>query len=139
MDDVALTCKIEKQVPDQRRFWGKAYIHNVDGEQQVDHSGDVIDTVETQAILEESFYGYVKSYRSGDMEHEQFDAATMIEGFVVTKEKKAAGLFPTEMDEGIYIGFEANATDAGDMLWEGVKTGRLSALSIVGEGTREAI
>jgi len=43
------------------------------------------------------------------------------------------------MDEGIYIGFEANATDAGDMLWEGVKTGRLSALSIVGEGTREAI
>ena len=140
MDSISITCRIEKQVPDQRRFWGKAYIHTTaDGKQVEDHSGDVIDTPEVQAILEESFYEYVKSCRSGDREHEQFDAATMIEGFIVTKEKKAAGLFPAEMDEGIYIGFEANDTDAGDMLWEGVKSGRLSALSIVGEGTRVPI
>lgn len=140
MADINLTCRIEKQVPDQRRFWGKAYIHTTaDGKTVVDHSGDTIDTPEAQAELEEAFYGFVKSYRSGDLEHEVFDAATMIEGYVVTLEKKAAGMFPADMDEGIYIGFEANPTDAGEMLWETVKSGKNPALSIVGEGTREPI
>ncbi len=140
MESITLTCAIEKQVPDQRRFWGKAYIHTTgDGEQVADFSEDVIDTPEAQAELEESFYRFVKSYRSGDLEHQVFDAATMIEGFVVTKEKKAAGLFPADMDEGIHLAFEANPTDAGEALWEGVKSGRLSALSIVGTGRREPI
>ncbi len=140
VEDITLTCKIEKQVPDQRRFWGKAYIHTkADGSQVEDFSGDVIDTPEAQAELEEAFYGYVKSVRSGDMQHKVFDAATMIEGFVVTIEKKAAGLFPAEMDEGIYIGFEANDSTEGDVLWEGVKSGKTPALSVVVMGTREAI
>jgi hypothetical protein len=137
---INVECRIEKQDVDQRRFRGRSYIHtNADGEQVVDHSGDVIDTPETQAELEEAFYGFVKDYRTGDLEHQGFGAATMIEGFVVTKEKKAAGLFPDGMPEGIYVGFEANDSDEGDLLWEGVKSGRLSALSIVGEGTRETI
>ncbi len=140
MTDITLTCRIEKQVPDQRRFWGRAYIHTTaDGKQAVDYSGDVIDTPEAQAELEEAFYEYVKSCRSGDMRHQLFDAATMIEGFVVTIEKKAAGLFPPDMDEGIYVGFEANNTSDGDMLWEGVKSGDTPALSVVVMGTREAI
>ena len=140
VDDITLTCRIEKKMPDQRRFWGKAYIHTkADGATVVDHSGDTIDTPEAQAELEEAFYGYVKSVRSGDMAHQVFNAATMIEGFIVTIEKKAAGLFPPEMDEGIYIGFEANDSDEGDMLWEGVKTGATPDLSIVVMGTREQI
>ncbi len=140
VDDITLTCRIEKQMPDQRRFWGKAYIHTTaDGKPAPDHSGDIIDTPEAQAELEEAFYEYVKSYRSGDMKHEVFNAATMIEGFVVTIEKKAAGLFPAEMDEGIYVGFEANDSDEGDVLWEGVKSGETPALSVVVMGTREAM
>lgn len=140
MDSINVECRIEKQDVDQRRFWGRGYIHtSADGTQVVDHSGDVIDTPETQAELEEAFYGFVKDYRTGDLEHQVFGAATLIEGFVVTKEKKAAGLFPDEMSEGIYVGFEANDSDEGDLLWDGVKSGRLSALSIVGEGTRETI
>ena len=138
--DITLTCGIEKQVPDQRRFWGKAYIHTTgSGEPVVDFSDDTIDTPEAQAELEEAFYTFVKDYRSGDMEHQVFDAATMIEGFVVTKEKKAAGLFPPDMDEGIHLAFQANDSDEGDLLWEGVKSGRLKALSIVGTGRREPI
>ena len=93
----------------------------------------------SQRELEEAFYEYVKSYREGDAGHELFGAATMIEGFVVTKEKIAAGLFPSGMDEGIYVGFEANATAEGDVLWDGVREGRFKQLSIVGEGTREPI
>ena len=137
MEPVRFICNIEKSEPDQRRFWGRGYIHTTADGPVTDIGGDFIDTPETQAALEEAFYGFVKDYRTGDAGHELFDAATMIEGFVVTSEKKANGLFPTDMDEGIYVGFEANDTDGGDILWDGVKTGRLTALSIVGEGVRE--
>lgn len=140
MDDVQFTLNISKQEPEQRRFWGKGYIHTrAGGEQVTDASGDVVDTPEAQAALEAAFYDYVKNSRSGDLEHNIFGAATLIEGWVVTAEKKRAGLFPDQMDEGIYVAFEANGTPEGDLLWEGVKSGRLSALSIVGEGRRETI
>lgn len=140
MTDIRFTLNIDKQAPEQRRFWGRGYIHTrKDGEQVVDHSGDVVDTPEAQAALEEAFYGYVKDYRAGDAGHELFDAATMIEGFVVTKEKKAHGMFPDDMPEGIYVGFEAKPTDEGDVLWDGVKEGRFNALSIVGTARVEDI
>ena len=138
MTEVRFTCHIEKSEPDQRRFWGKGYIHtSADGDQVQDWSGDYIDTPETQRELEEALYGFVKDYRTGDAEHEVFDAATMIEGYLVTKEKKAAGLFPDNMDEGLYVAFEAEKTAEGDALWDSVKDGRLTALSIVGAGWRE--
>ena len=140
VEQIRFVCHIEKSEPDQRRFWGRGYIHTrSDGTTVVDHSGDVIDDVSSQRELENAFYKYVTDYRTGDMEHATFGAATMIEGFVVTQEKKNAGLFPDDMDEGVYVGFQARDTEAGDLLWDGVKSGRLDALSIVGEGTRETI
>ena len=139
-DEVRFTCHIEKSEPDQRRFWGKGYIHTTaDGEQITDASDDVIDTAETQQELEQAFYGFMKDARSGEAGHELFGAATLIEGVVVTAAKKSAGLFPTEMDEGLYVGFEANDSPDGDVLWDGIKSGEYTALSIVGEGWREAI
>ena len=133
-DTIRFTAVIKNREDEQRRFWGTGYIHTTTDGQVTDHSGDTVDTPAAQAALEESFYGFVKEHRTGDLEHKQFDAADMIEGFVVTTEKKAAGLFPAEMSEGIYVGFQARETEAGDALWEGVKTGRLTAMSIVGEG-----
>ena len=138
-DTIRFTCHIEKQEPDQRRFWGKGYIHTTPDGQVTDHSGDIIDTPEAQAALEQAFYGYVKDSRSGDDEHAVFGAADMIEGVIVTAEKKAAGLFPADMDEGIYVGYQCQDTPDGDALWEGVKSKRVTSLSIVGEGLREAI
>lgn len=139
MDTIRFTAVIKSREDEQRRFWGTAYIHTNQNGQVTDHSGDVIDTPETQAAFEEAFYGFVKDYRTGDAGHELFDASDLIEAFVVTKEKKAAGLFPPEMAEGGYVGFQARETDAGDVLWDGVKTGRYTGLSIVGEGTKVAI
>lgn len=140
VDDFTLTCNITKQEPDQRRFWGKGYIYTTaSGEQVIDHSGDVIDTPDAQAALESAFYDYMKNSREGDLEHSDFGAATLIEGWIVTEEKKNAGLFPPDMDEGIYVAFEAHDSPEGDVLWEGVKSGRLAGLSIVGEGRREPI
>lgn len=139
-DTVRFTAVIKSREDERRRFWGTGYIHtDTDGAPIVDASGDVIDTPDTQTSLEEAFYEYVRTSRSGDAEHNLFDAADMIEGFVVTKEKKAAGLFPDDMPEGIYVGFQARDDDAGDVLWDGVKSGRLTALSIVGEGWREPV
>lgn len=139
MEPVRFVCHIEKSETEERRFWGRGYIHTTADGQVEDASGDVVDTPEAQRELEAAFYEYVKSYRDGDAGHELFGAATMIEGFVVTKEKIAAGLFPAGMDEGIYVGFEANDTPEGDVLWDGVREGRYRQLSIVGEGTREPI
>jgi hypothetical protein len=138
-DTIRFTAVIKSREDEQRRFWGRGYIHTTADGQVTDASGDYIDTPETQAELEEAFYGFVKDYRTGDAGHELFDAATMIEGFIVTAEKKTAGLFPADMDEGIYVGFQADETDAGEILWDGVKSGRYTALSVVGEGWREEI
>ncbi len=139
MEQINLSLTIEKTVPEQRRFFGKAYIHTNSDGQVEDHSGDVIDTVEAQSAMEEAFYGFVKHYRTGDMGHQVFDAATFIEGVVVTKEKKAAGLFPADMDEGYFVGFEADDTPEGHVLWEGIKDGTYKMLSIVGQGEKVAI
>lgn len=139
VDTIRFTAVIKSREDEQRRFFGAAYIHTEDGNQVTDYSGDVIDTPEAQAAFEEAFYGFVKDFRTGDSEHELFDAADLIEGFVVTKEKKAAGIFPTDMDEGGYVGFQAKDTEAGNVLWDGVKSGRLTGLSIVGEGTTVTI
>ena len=134
MDTIRFTAVIKSWEAEQRRYFGKAYIHNADGQQVTDWSGDEVDTPQAHADLEAAFYDYVKDSRSGDLDHQLFGAADMIEGFIVTPEKKAAGLFPDDMDEGIYIGFEANDTPAGDKLWDDVKAGRVKMLSIVGEG-----
>ena len=139
MDTIRFTAVIKSREDDQRRFFGAGYIHTTEQGSVQDDSGDVVDTAETQAALEEAFYGFVKDFRTGDMEHELFDAADLIEGFVVTAEKKQAGIFPTEMSEGVYVGFQARDTEAGDLLWDGVKSGRLTALSIVGEGTSVSV
>ena len=139
MDTIRFTAVIKSREDEQRRFFGSGYIHTTPDGTVEDWSGDIVDTLESQQALEEAFYGFVKDFRTGDMEHELFDAADLIEGFVVTKEKKQAGIFPDEMSEGLYVGFQARDTEAGDLLWDGVKSGRLSALSIVGEGTRTPV
>ena len=136
-DTVRFTAVIKSREDEQRRFWGSGYIHtDAEGKPVTDASGDQVHTPAAQAALEQAFYGFVKDYRSGDAGHELFDAADMIEGFVVTTEKKAAGLFPDDMAEGIYVGFQARDTDEGDVLWNRVKDGTYTALSIVGEGVR---
>jgi hypothetical protein len=137
--DITIRCDIEKAAPEERRFWGRAYIHQGADGQVVDVSGDVVDTPEAQRALEEAFYGFVKEARSGDAGHELFDAAVLIEGVAVTAEKIAAGLYPEGTPLGLVVGFEARDTEEGDLLWERVKDGTYKALSIVGEGWREPL
>ncbi len=132
-----LSGEIVKVDEEQGRVYGKAYTFTKNGEQVQDHSGDVIDTPETRAALEEAFVGYVKDHRTGDLDHEQFGVSQLIEAVFVTKEK-AELMGMTTNWEGWRVGYECNRDPPeGLKAWETAKT--RGAFSIVGRGRREAI
>ncbi|KKL84040.1 hypothetical protein LCGC14_1968620 [marine sediment metagenome] len=122
--------------PDQRRFWGWAYItKNADGTQVVDHSGDVISTPGARAAFEDSWYRYVRDSGAGDDMHDLRSASKLIEAVHFDKTKAAAMGIPDEViPEGVWVGFEALPTPAGDELWKRVKNGDRSMISIYGRG-----
>lgn len=133
--ETRIDATIAKIEPEQRRWWGWAYIHTKrDGTQVVDHSGDVIDTPEAKRTLENAFYKYVKTSGMGDDQHEHFDAARLIEAVAFTKEKAEMMGITESVPEGLWVGFEARDNDAGDRLWKRVKTGDARMMSIVGRG-----
>jgi hypothetical protein len=132
-----LTAEITKIEPEQRRFYGWGYImKRADGTQVVDHSGDIIDTAEAKQALEDAFHAYVRDSGSGDDQHELFGASKLVEAMSFTKEKARMMGITGEVPEGLWVGFEALPTPAGDQLWERVKNGERSMLSIVGRGVR---
>lgn len=131
------TAEIVKADPERRRFFGWAYItRKADGTQVVDHSGDVIDTAEAREALEDAFHRYVRDSGDGDDQHELFGASKLVEAVAFTREKAQAMGIPEDvpLPEGLWVGFEALPTAAGDALWERVKRRERSMLSIVGRG-----
>ena len=137
LSSARFTAEIVKVAPEQRRFFGWAYItKRADGSQVIDHSGDVIDTPEAWADLENAFHDYVRDSGDGDDQHELFGASKLIEAFAMTREKAQAMGIPddTPLPEGLWVGFEALSSPSGDALWERVKRRERSMLSIVGRG-----
>jgi hypothetical protein len=135
--EARFTAEIVKVAPEQRRFFGWAYItKRSDGSQVVDHSGDAIDTPEARAALEDAFHRYVRDSGAGDDQHELFNASKLIEAVALTREKASAMGIPDDaaLPEGLWVGFEVAQTPAGDALWERVKKRERSMLSIVGRG-----
>lgn len=140
MDD-HLTVPIAKIDLERRLFGGWAYIaHARDGSQVVDHSGDVVDTPEAWTALEDSFIEYALESRSGDLDHQEWGAADLVEMAIFSPEKTAAlGLPDGSLPQGVYVSFKARVSPAGRRLWEGVKNGTIRSLSIVGDGWREPL
>ena len=135
MAETRINAEIRKIDPEQRRFWGWAYItKKADGTPVTDHSGDAIDTPEAKASLEDAFYKYVRDSGSGDDQHELFGASKLIEAVAFTKEKAERMGITGTVPEGLWVGFEAMPTPAGDELFRRVKNGDRSMLSIVGRG-----
>ena len=136
MDDIRI-CKID---PEQRRVWGWGYIaKTADGEPVVDWSGDVIDTDEAFAALEDAIYRFVRDSGEGDDMHETFGVSKLIEAVVMSPAKaEAMGLDPA-VPSGVWLGFEFNDDPAGLEAWEKVKTGERRMMSIVGTGAKQAI
>jgi len=132
-----VNAEIRKIDSEQRRFWGWAYISKrADGTQVVDHSGDVISTPEARASLEDAFYKYVRDSGAGDDMHDLRSASKLIEAVHFDKTKAEVMGIPDDvaLPEGLWVGFEALPTPAGDQLWERVKNGDRSMISIYGRG-----
>lgn len=137
VDTARFTTEIVKVAPQQRRFFGWAYMSKrADGTQVIDHSGDAIDTPEAVAALEDAFHRYVRDSGDGDDQHELFGASKLIEAVAFNREKAAAMGIPDDvpLPEGLWVGFEALPTAAGDALWDRVMKRERSMLSIVGRG-----
>ena len=133
--DARFTATISKIQPENRRWWGWAYISKrADGSQVVDHSGDVVDTDETRAALEDAFYRYVRDSGAGDDQHQFFGSSRVIEALAMTKDKAALMGIDQDVPEGLWVGFEATDTPQGDELWSKIKSGDRRQMSIVGRG-----
>ncbi len=132
--DTKLSGEIVKVDEEQGRVYGWAYTFTKDGEQVVDHSGDVIDTPEARNSLEEAFVTYVKDHRTGDLDHESFGVSRLIEAAFMSTEKAALMGVSAER-EGLWVGYEFNRdTPEGQQAWETAKT--RGAFSSVGSGRR---
>ena len=132
-----LSGEIVKVDEEQGRVYGWAYVFTKNGEQVEDHSGDIIDSAESRAALEDAFVGYVKDHRTGDLDHETFGVSKLIEAAFITKDK-AELMGMTADREGMWVGYEFNRdTTEGLQAWKTAKT--RGAFSIVGRGRREAI
>ena len=132
---------IAKISDEQRLFGGWAYVARLpDGTLVEDHSGDVIDTPEAWDALVKAFVRYALVGRTGDLMHAEFEAADLVELAWFDKTKREMlGLPEGVLPDGIYVSFKARESPSGERLWKGVKSGRIRALSIVGQGIYEEL
>ena len=123
---------IEKRDDDRHLAFGWASVSvRADGEVVQDYEGDMIDI----DVLERAAYEFVVSYREGGEMHERGGVATMIESVVFTKEKqRAMGLPEGALPEGWWLGFLVTDDD----VWQKVKDGTYSMLSIEGTAQRQS-
>ena len=123
--------KIEKSSEDQQIAFGWAYqCVTKNGEQLVDHSGDIVDISE----IEKAAYRFVKFYREGSDNHERGGIGVVIESMVFTKEKaEALGIPEGVMPQGWWVGFEVSDQE----VWKKIKSGEYAMFSI--EGTARSV
>lgn len=125
--------RISKADDDQHLAFGWASVAvDESGTQLEDYHEDMIDPGE----LEQAAYQFVELYREGGEMHERGGCAVLVESMVFTEEKQAAlGIPPGVLPVGWWIGFKVTDED----VWEKVKDGTYSMLSIEGEAVRVPI
>lgn len=122
--------KIMKSDDEKMLAFGWASVSmRVDGEVIEDWQKDIVEPEE----LEKAAYEFVLLYREGGEMHERGGAAVLIESVVFTEEKmQAMGIPVGTLPVGWWIGFKVLDED----VWEKVKDGTYSMLSIEGEAER---
>lgn len=127
--------QIAKADEDKRLVFGWALVaERTDGEQIIDHQGDIVDPDE----LEKGAYEYVLKFRDAGEEHigTLRKKAKMVESCVFTPEKmKAIGIPEGTIPVGWWIGFYVDDDDT----WEKIKDGTYSMFSIEGKAVREPV
>ena len=107
-------------------------VSKADGSPIVDHQGDVIDIENLDEAFIEAFAD--GGFEKGGTMHETQGGADIVGQIVLSRADRVAlgfGLGP----EGAIV--KIRVTD--DALWDRVRSGELSEISIEGEGTREEI
>lgn len=125
---------IHKTDEDQCLVFGWAQItHTPDGRVVLDKQGDFIDDI---ADLEKAAYEYVLTARDGGEMHVRKGVATLVESMVFTPEKMAAlGIPAGTLPLGWWGGWKVS----DPAVWQKVKNGEYSMLSVGGRGRREYI
>lgn len=132
------TIKITKVDADKRMVFGFFNVNKIGENLVEDLQGDLIET----EVLEKAVYDYVLDARDAGEGHVKTGVGTLIESFMVTKEKtdmivqtlKSMGI-PAVMDlgiEGWYGGFYISDDD----VWDRVKKGDYPMFSIGGSSQR---
>lgn len=121
---------IEKADEEQQMVWGWAYLcKDENGQQIVDHGGDVVSMQEIQKAAED----FILSSRVGGVMHK--DQAGHVSQSVVVTDDLAQALGMMTKKRGWLIGFKVTDPDT----WDGVKSGKFKAFSIGGTATTEKI
>lgn len=102
---------------------------DANGNYITDYDGDIIPTEELEKAAHEAFAEAGGKGRAGDM-HEVTGAADIVESFVATAEKRKALGFG-EGPEGWVVTLKINS----EKLWQEIKSGEKSELSIKGMAT----
>lgn len=127
--------QITKADEEKRLVFGWALVSaTADGQQIIDHQGDIVD----QDELEEGAYEYVLNFRDAGEEHigTLRKKARMVESVVFTEEKlKAMGIPLGTVPYGWWIGFYVDDDDT----WEKIKSGHYKMFSIEGKAVREPV
>lgn len=142
MDEINVVGEFAKLDEDKRQVFGWASIVEKNGEPVIDRQGDYISIDE----LEKAAYDYVLDSRVGGEMHQKAlttelnksgpkQIGTMIESFVITKEKIAKMGLPEDTPTGWWIGFHVD----DDKTWGKVKKGLYTGFSIHGVGSRKKV
>ncbi len=121
---------MQKNVERQLAFgWASVVVDKL-GRVVVDHDDDIIPVSE----LEKAAYAYVANKRGSSDMHQRMGIGTLVESVVLTQEKRnAMGIPPGEV--GWWVGFHVEDRE----VWEKVRTGEYSELSIGGTARREQL
>lgn len=100
---------------------------NADGTLPPDSQGDVIDTPEAIAAWKKALVSYAKDARGGDLQHEFFNVASLVEFQIIDENsapilaKAMGGTLPEgNQFTGAWVGYYLPETDLGQRAWNGV-------------------
>lgn len=134
---ITIACDIIQKNDEQNLVFGWLYVaRKADGEQVVDHSGEIVKIED----LEKASYEFVLESRKGGVMHEK-DGETvkvrgrLVECIVFTSQKRMSMGIPEGMvPDGIWAGWKVD-----DETYADVKSGKLKMLSFGGHAKRETL